>query len=147
MVAAALFRLPRADEYLHGLEDLIGPSEMFVEEVIGVDLEKPMVSFVLVHVPVSLLLSLCGGFGVFSAFFVSFVGLTGGGRFSASGFGGFGGGREGFGNLLLGEEVDEKLIIGGFSLGLVLQHETEVRVCFHVEVVALEAARTHIINL
>lgn len=94
MVAAALLSLSRANEYFHGFKDLIGSSQVFVQEMIGVDLEEPVISFVLVQVPVPLLLSLGYGFYVLSPFFIFFVGLAGAGRLSASWFGNFRGGRK-----------------------------------------------------
>jgi hypothetical protein len=61
-VAAALFGLPGADEAGHALEDLVRPAQVLQHEVATVQLEEPMVQFVLFVVPVPLL-QVHGGIG------------------------------------------------------------------------------------
>lgn len=53
VMAPALFCLPGADEKGHAFEDLIHPSEVAVDEMAVVYLEKPMISLVLLLQPVT----------------------------------------------------------------------------------------------
>jgi hypothetical protein len=46
-MAPALFGLPAANKYLHCLEYLIGSAHVAVDEVLVVDLQKPMIALVL----------------------------------------------------------------------------------------------------
>ena len=55
MVTAALLGLPTLHEGSHALEDLVGAAEVAMHEVATVKLEEPVVEFVLVVRPVSLL--------------------------------------------------------------------------------------------
>jgi hypothetical protein len=47
MMTTALFCLPRAYEDLHCFEDLVCATHMSVDKMFEVDLQKPMVFFVL----------------------------------------------------------------------------------------------------
>ena len=62
MVTSALLCFSRADEFLHSLEDSVSPSHVFVEEVVGVELEEPVVFLVFIKVPVSSMLPLYQSF-------------------------------------------------------------------------------------
>lgn len=53
MMAAALLGLSGPDEVGHCFEDFVHPSQMSVDEVVAVDLQKPVVSFVLLLKPMT----------------------------------------------------------------------------------------------
>ena len=46
MVASALLGLSAANKYFHCLENLVGSSHVAVDEVLVVDLQKPMIALV-----------------------------------------------------------------------------------------------------
>ena len=46
MVASALLGLSRSHEGRHCLEDFVHPAHVFVQEMIVVDLQEPVISFV-----------------------------------------------------------------------------------------------------
>lgn len=52
-MAPALLGLAAPYEGSHGLEDLIKPPHFFTNEVLVIDLEEPMISFVFLERPVS----------------------------------------------------------------------------------------------
>lgn len=52
VVAATLFGLPRSDEQLHRLEDLVCPSHVAIHKMFVVYLQKPMILLVLLMRPV-----------------------------------------------------------------------------------------------
>jgi len=53
VMTSTLLSLSRVDKLLHGLEDLIHPPHVFINEMLRIELEEPMVSFVLFEVPVT----------------------------------------------------------------------------------------------
>ena len=59
VVAAALFRLPGLYEIGHALEDFISSSQIFVNEMSVMQLQKPVVKLVFLGTPVPLLDILC----------------------------------------------------------------------------------------
>jgi hypothetical protein len=73
MMTAALFGLPRGNKYFHGFKYFISSPEVFIQKMMEVDLKKPMISFVLIHIPMALLLSLGHSFYVLSPSFRFFL--------------------------------------------------------------------------
>ena len=59
MMAPTLLSLSCSDEYLHGLEDLVHPSEMTVHKVFVVHLQEPMIFFILFMRPMPTIYLLC----------------------------------------------------------------------------------------
>lgn len=55
MMTATLLSLSTLDETSHGLEDLIGPSKVFQDEVTVVDLKEEVVLSALLFTPMALL--------------------------------------------------------------------------------------------
>lgn len=53
MVAATLFRLPRAYKNFHSLEDLIHPPHVTIHEMRVVNLQEPMILFILLSGPMA----------------------------------------------------------------------------------------------
>lgn len=47
VMAAALLGLTRADEGCHGLEDLVHPSHVLMQEMLAMHLQEPVISLVL----------------------------------------------------------------------------------------------------
>jgi len=68
MVASALFCLACIHKFFHCLEDFIHPAHVFVDKMGGVHLEEPVISFVLLKVPMPFLSALSQSFRVFSSF-------------------------------------------------------------------------------
>ena len=52
-MASALLCLPCPDKVCHGFEDLVHASHVLVQEMVVVDLEEPVISFVLVQSPMT----------------------------------------------------------------------------------------------
>ena len=53
MMASALLGLPCADKICHCFEDLVHASHVFVQEMMVVNLEEPVISFILVQSPMT----------------------------------------------------------------------------------------------
>ena len=53
MVASALFSFPRSNEFFHSLEDFVHPSHVFIDEMMRMNFEEPMISLVLFCSPMA----------------------------------------------------------------------------------------------
>jgi len=53
MVAPALLSFPSLNEFFHGLENLVHSPHMFVKEVLTVDLKEPVISLILLVIPMT----------------------------------------------------------------------------------------------
>ena len=73
MMATTLLGLPASDEDLHGLEDLVHPAHMSVDEVFVVYFQKPMVESILSRAPVTVLYFFIACFAKFLFSFYSSV--------------------------------------------------------------------------
>jgi hypothetical protein len=72
VMTSTLFCLSRIHKFLHCLEDFVGSSHVFINKMGRVNLEEPVISFVLLEVPVAFLSSLAQSFCVFSSFLYFF---------------------------------------------------------------------------
>lgn len=54
VMASALFSFPGANEKCHSFEDFVQPSHFLADKMIAVNLQKPMISLVLLCGPVAL---------------------------------------------------------------------------------------------
>ena len=67
MVTSALFCLAWIHEFFHRLEDFVHPPHVLVDKMSGVHFEEPVISFVLLKVPMPFLSSLTQSLSAFSS--------------------------------------------------------------------------------
>lgn len=123
MVAPALLGLSGLDELFHGLEYLVHPPHVLVQEVLAVDFEEPVISLIFLVVPMAPLETLGQRFRIFAALLGLLFAFVPG----VVGFG-LGEGRVRsdvtYGVLVvLVEKAGQDLVIGGLSLGVGVERE------------------------